>query len=57
MALPWLTRGDSESEATAHFKTRELAKHKSQMDETDLAFFLFFCVVGPDAPPFLAFCP
>ena len=38
MALPWLTRGDSGSQATAHFKTRELAKHKSQLDETDLAF-------------------
>lgn len=34
MALPWLTQGDSESQATAHFKTRELAKRKSQLDET-----------------------
>lgn len=39
MALPWLTRGDSESQAAARFKTRELAKHKSQPDDTDLAFF------------------
>lgn len=39
MALPWLTRGDAEGQAAARFKTRELVKHKSQPDDTDLAFF------------------
>lgn len=39
-ALPWLTR--SEARSAARLKTCELAKHKSQKDETDLFFFFSF---------------
>lgn len=44
-ALPWLTR--SEARPAARLKTCELAKHKSQQDETDLFIYFFF---------FLSFC-
>lgn len=55
-ALPWLTR--SEARPAARLKTCELAKHKSQQDETDLFIFIFFFVFlswGPDPPPVLVF--
>lgn len=47
MALPWLTRGDSESQATAHFKTRELAKRKASWTRLTLLSFCFSVLWDP----------
>ena len=47
MALPWLTRGDSESQATAHSKTCELAKRKASRTRLTLLSFCFSVLWDP----------